>query len=381
MQIREWKLFFLLPRMFLYRPSRGGQVPKKTLSARVDLFQRGQLVELVEMSLISSVEAASGSSRRRRRFKGDNVEQRARRAFHMVQLGEVSADGACLAPGDLKILNALKDPTRRPPVPRDPLPDSIAQCEPQERFSLSQELFLQNVRKARKGAAPGASGMTADHLRPLLEHHPVAAALGHAALLLAQNRVPEEVMNALRHGRLTALRKPDGGVRGIVVGDVFRRVVARTIAQKYTKKVEEATAPHQYALETKAGCETVAHILQVITDLDPDATVVSVDGVGAFDLVSRNSMVEGLRRVVDGEQILPFVGAFYGQPSTYSWEDDSGEVTRTRVGAVFKARVGRQRWTLLMPLLFCPLGEHPALSAASCPTRRGVFPPACLAIS
>ena len=40
LQIRGWKLFFLLPWMFLYRPSRGGQVPKKTLSARVDLFQR-----------------------------------------------------------------------------------------------------------------------------------------------------------------------------------------------------------------------------------------------------------------------------------------------------------------------------------------------------
>ena len=110
-------------------------------------------------------------------------------------------------------------------------------------------------------------------------------------------------MNALRHGRLTAWRKLDGGVRGIVVGDVFRRVVARTIAQQYTKKVEEATAPHQCALKTKAGCETVAHILQVLTDLDPDA-------------------MEGLRRVVDGEQILLFVGAFYGQPSTYLWEDD-----------------------------------------------------------
>ena len=144
LQIRGWKLFFLLSRMFLFRPSRGGQVPKKTLSARVDLCQRGQWVELVEMSLIGSVEAASASSRRRRRFKGDDVEQRARRAFHMVQLGEVSAgrqalDGACLAPGDLKTLKALKDPTRRPPVPRDPLPDSVAQCEPEERFSLSQE--------------------------------------------------------------------------------------------------------------------------------------------------------------------------------------------------------------------------------------------------
>ena len=61
---------------------------------------------------------------RRKKFKGDNVEQRARRALHMVQLGEVSAgrqalDGACLAPGDLKTFDALKDPTRRPPVPKD----------------------------------------------------------------------------------------------------------------------------------------------------------------------------------------------------------------------------------------------------------------------
>ena len=67
------------------------------------------------------------------------MEPRARRAFHMVQLGEVSAgqqalDGACFAPGDLKTLKALKDPSRRPPVPRDPLPDSVAQCDLKNGF-------------------------------------------------------------------------------------------------------------------------------------------------------------------------------------------------------------------------------------------------------
>ena len=99
-------------------------------------------------------------------------------------------------------------------------------------------------------------------------------------------RLAEEIMSAIRCGRMIALQKPDGGVRGIVVGDVFRRAVARTIAQQYVAKVEVATTPHQYALRTKAGCETVAHILQVLTDLDPNATVVSVDGIGAYDLIS-----------------------------------------------------------------------------------------------
>ena len=78
----------------------------------------------------------------------------------MVHLGEVSAGrqalhGAILAPGDIKTQKALEDPVTRPPVPRAPVPYSVAQYEPEERFSLSQELFFQNVRKARRGAAPG----------------------------------------------------------------------------------------------------------------------------------------------------------------------------------------------------------------------------------
>ena len=42
--------------------------------------------------------------------------------------------------------------------------------------------------------------------------------------------VPEAIVCALRRGRITALAKPDGGVRGIVAGDVFRRLVSRTSA-------------------------------------------------------------------------------------------------------------------------------------------------------
>ena len=49
---------------------------------------------------------------------------------------------------------------------------------------------------------------------------------------MAKAQVPEAVINFIRMGRLTALSKPDGGVRGIVVGDVLRRLVARTMSQQ-----------------------------------------------------------------------------------------------------------------------------------------------------
>ena len=126
-------------------------------------------------------------------------------------------------------------------------------------------------------------------------------------------------------GRITALRK-DGGVRGITVGDILRRLVARRIAQQISKVVEESTALYQYALSTKVGCECVAHIVQTLTGSDESATVVSVDGIGAFDLISRNAMLEGLMGIDGGDAVFPFVRQFYGHPSAHIWEDDMGNV-------------------------------------------------------
>ena len=89
--------------MLLFRPCRGGSIPRKTIEERVALFQSGQWDVLVEMSMDASMQAATVRSRRKRRDL-DSVEMRARRAFRLVQLGEVSAgrqalEGASVAPG------------------------------------------------------------------------------------------------------------------------------------------------------------------------------------------------------------------------------------------------------------------------------------------
>ena len=77
--------------------------------------------------------------------------------------------------------------------------------------------------------------MTADHLRPLLESECDSEVLAEFGASLARGEGPQVVWEAFRMGRMTALRKADGGVRGIVVGDLFRRLVSRTIAQQIAK--------------------------------------------------------------------------------------------------------------------------------------------------
>ena len=151
-------------------------------------------------------------------------------------------------------------------------------------------------------------------------------------------------------GRLTALQKPTGGVRGIVAGDILRRLVARTVARQIRQQVERATAPIQHALSTRAGCECIAHALP-LTD---QSTIISVDGIGAYDTISRNAMLRGLRHMEGGEAVLPFVLQFYGAPSTYLWEDSDGVVHEILHGE------GGEQGDALVPTLFA-LGQHDAL--------------------
>ena len=177
------------------------------------------------------------------------------------------------------------------------------------------------------------------------------------ALDVVRADIPEAVLEAIRLGRMTALQKPGGGVRGIVVGDILRRLVAKTLAQGISHHIEAATSPFQYALTTRCGCECIAHAAQALTDADLEATVLSIDGIGAFDLISRAAMLTVLKDAPGCDRALPFVHQFYGRPSSYIWEDDSGTTHEIRQGE------GGEQGDPFMPALFA-LGQHPALVAA-----------------
>ena len=96
------------------------------------------------------------------------------------------------------------------------------------------------------------------------------------------------------------------------LSDVLRQLVSRTLAQQMAQHRQNACSPDQYALSTRAGTECLAP-----TEADREATALSVDGVGAFDHVSR--------ALASHERLapqLPCVRQFYGQASQYLWYDD-----------------------------------------------------------
>ena len=79
----------------------------------------------------------------------------------MVMLGEVSAgrrvlEGAPLAPGTEATLKKLR---QRPSAPKEPLNVEPSR-QPEALFMLDHQEFLKSLKTARRGAAPGPSGMT-----------------------------------------------------------------------------------------------------------------------------------------------------------------------------------------------------------------------------
>ena len=82
-----------------------------------------------------------------------------------------------------------------------------------------------------------------------------------------------------------------------------------------------ATAQHQHTLSTRAGCECIAHVLQASTELDPETTITSIDGISAYDTCPEGLCSKVCRGLPEEVPLLPFVRLFYSFPSAYFWEE------------------------------------------------------------
>ena len=173
----------------------------------------------------------------------------------------------------------------------------------------------------------------------------------HKILPVPRHRPP---LGAFMTATMTALQKKDGGVRGIATGTSFRRLVAKSLARQFSDEVESACSPFQFALSTRAGKDCVGHAIRAATDANFLCTVLSIDGVGAYDHVFRSSMMCKIWEVPGLRSLLPFMRSVYQHPSQYIWEDSEGR------RHVIEQHEGGEQGDPLMPLLLS-LAIHNAL--------------------
>jgi len=191
-----------------------------------------------------------------------------------------------------------------------PLPDDRPNVTPS--WASDQLLAMEAVvRSLPPGSAAGPSGLHPQHLLDCLKSADSAAKVGLLKALLtlvtavSAGSLHPQAAPLLRAARLIPLRKTDGGVRPIAVGDTLRRLVATSQGRSATA----ALAPLQTAFAKGSPCEVVAMGVQAHVDALHGSTgwlLLQVDLNNAFNSIHRPAILGALEQRCPA--MLPWVG-------------------------------------------------------------------------
>ena len=173
------------------------------------------------------------------------------------------------------------------------------------------------------GSSGGPSGLRPVHLseccRKLGEGAPLAHALGQFAQVALTPAFPAPMREILCASSLIPLRKKDGGLRPIAVGDTIRRVVGKCLLSLGAVQAELASLqPRQCGVGVRNAAEMVGMGLQRFVQSrasagDHDYAVLQVDVRNAFNSMSRDAIPRGcMAKVPSAYNWLRFC---YGGPS------------------------------------------------------------------
>ena len=140
---------------------------------------------------------------------------------------------------------------------------------------------------------------------------------------------------------LTALRKKDGGIRAIAVGNVFRRLASKMATRRVVQTLGGELAPVQLGVGVQGGCEAAVHALREYIDDDRSQghVVVKLDMKNAFNSVRRDRVLEVCYS--RAKSLYHLVNMAYGKPTNLLFGDD-----------IIASSTGVQQGDPLGPLLF-----------------------------
>ena len=133
---------------------------------------------------------------------------------------QVLAEAEETVPGTQEILNGFRNSQRRSSESRDVLLEQMTNLVSVNPVSLGPDLFVRTLRSSRWDAAADLSGMTVEYLRSMSESGADTELLTSFTDIFIKGEVPQEIVNVIRMGRMIALRKRVGDVRGIMVKDL-----------------------------------------------------------------------------------------------------------------------------------------------------------------
>ena len=309
-----------LPKLTLWAPRHKAQTQPHKLAQEVNrrlgLFNAGELSSLWESLETSSTDAGTRRSSRLAKKKEPTdtispavlgtikglIEEGAfsKATKHLTSEGVVSLSDPVVVE-KLRNLHPIGLPVPLGDTfPTPPLGPSKITGDAEEW----EQWCLNSIARFPAGSAPGPSGLRPAHLKDCIRKAGAArqlrtglASFVHCAI---DGKLDMAIQRVLCTSNLIPLKKKDGGIRPIAVGDTIRRLIGKVLLSHPDVKAEICTLqPRQcgvgvpYAAELIGmGTQRVAEVFS--TDCDPsspDFVVMQVDVRNAFNTLDRSAML------------------------------------------------------------------------------------------
>ena len=94
---------------------------------------------------------------------------------------------------------------------------------------------------------------------------------------IVSSDVLHTIVPLLSASKLIALPKTESDVRPIAIGEVFRRLTAKTICQQKFSDFSSFFSPLQHGIATPEGGELLTHHIQILLEKNPDWSILKTD--------------------------------------------------------------------------------------------------------
>ena len=153
---------------------------------------------------------------------------------------------------------------------------------------VTPDLLRKVLRRMKRLAGGGGSRWRLEHVLTFLRSGGDPIMLAPLINAVIEGRVPAGAKPYLYGGALTPLSKPQGGIRPIVVGEVFVRIAGAALASKCKGAAGEfLRARFQMGVGVPAGAEQMIHAVRAALAAHPDWVVFKGDITNALNSISR----------------------------------------------------------------------------------------------
>ena len=149
------------------------------------------------------------------------------------------------------------------------------------------------------GSAPGPSGLRPSHLKDCIRKAGstivLRQGLAQFVKVAATGKLHPNIQPTLCSSTLIPLRKKDGGIRPIAIGDTIRRIVGKVLLRLPDVKTElECLQPRQCGVGVPYATELVGMGVQRLADVCPinEWVILQVDVRNAFNTIHRPAMLQ-----------------------------------------------------------------------------------------